>query len=128
MQKTILAIDDENDVLLIVKTALASEGFSVTTATNGFDALAVLEEKKPDLILLDLMMPEMSGFEVIDKLKEKPDTADIPIVVLTGLSERKRIRELLDKGVKYYIVKPFEYQDLIAKVKLAIEETSQDLV
>ncbi len=128
MQKTIVAIDDENDVLLIIKTALMSEGYTVHTATNGFDALTLINEKKPDLILLDLMMPDMDGFTVVDKLKEKSTTSDIPVIILTGISERRKIRELLDKGIKYYIVKPFEYQDLISKVKLAIEETTGEIL
>lgn len=127
MSKKILAVDDENDVLLIIKTALVSEGYTVFTAANGADALVLVEEKKPDLLILDLMMPEMDGFTVVDKMKEKTSSSNIPVIILTGLSERKKIKELLDKGIKYYIIKPFEYQDLISKVKLAIEETSGDL-
>jgi len=122
MQKCILTVDDENDVLLILRTALTSEGYNVLTATNGFDALAIAEDHKPDLIILDLMMPEMDGFAVLDKLKENLATASIPVIILTGISEKKKIRELIDKGIKYWIVKPFDYHDLISKVKLAIEE------
>jgi DNA-binding response OmpR family regulator len=120
--KSVLAIDDENDVLLIIKTALQSEGYEVLTATNGFDGLAIAEDQRPSLILLDLMMPEMDGMEVLKKLKESKVTDDIPVVILTGLSDRGKIREALDKGTSYYIVKPFEYQDLVSKVKLALDE------
>ncbi len=120
--KSVLAIDDENDVLLIIKTALQSEGYDVLTATNGFDGLAIAEDQRPSLILLDLMMPEMDGMEVLKKLKETKVTDDIPVIILTGLSDRGKIREALDKGTSYYIVKPFEYQELVSKVKLALDE------
>jgi DNA-binding response OmpR family regulator len=125
MTKKILAIDDENDVLVIIKSALKSEGYDVVTANNGYDGLAIAQDEKPDLILLDLMMPEMDGFEVLENLRDNDTTMDIPVIVLTGLSERGKIREALDKGVDYYIVKPFEYHDLISKVKLAIEDAEE---
>jgi two-component system alkaline phosphatase synthesis response regulator PhoP len=120
--KIILAIDDENDVLIIIKTALQSEGYQVLTASNGFDGLAAAEDKKPDLILLDLMMPEMDGMEVLKRLKENKGTDQIPVIILTGLSDREKIRMALDQGTSYYIVKPFDYQGLVSKVKLALNE------
>ncbi|MCE5230266.1 response regulator [bacterium] len=116
MSKRILAVDDETDVVLIVKTALQCEGFEVDTASNGRDALAAVHEQKPDLILLDVMMPGMSGFDVMHALKADDATATIPIIMLTGLSERKKIQEALVGGTNYYIVKPFEMADLINKV------------
>ncbi|MEN6625895.1 MAG: response regulator [Candidatus Sumerlaeia bacterium] len=116
MGKRILAVDDETDVLLIVKTALTCEGFQVETAHNGKDALAAAREQKPDLILLDVMMPGMSGFDVMRELKADESTATIPIIMLTGLSERKKMQEALVGGTNYYIVKPFEMADLINKV------------
>jgi two-component system alkaline phosphatase synthesis response regulator PhoP len=125
MAKKILAIDDENDVLLIMKSALGSEGYEVLTANNGYDAIAVAQDEKPDLIILDLMMPEMNGFEVLDSLRESEATMRIPIIALTGLSERGKIREALDRGFDYYIVKPFEFHDLVSKVKIAIEDAEQ---
>lgn len=116
MSKRILAVDDETDVVLILKTALQSEGFTVDTAHNGRDALASVKEQKPDLILLDVMMPGMSGFDVMHELKADDSTARIPIIMLTGLSERKKMQEALVGGTNYYIVKPFEMADLINKV------------
>ena len=120
MPKKILAVDDENDVLLIIKTALASEGYEITTASNGYDGLALAEDLQPDLILLDLRMPEMDGMEVLQRLRESEKTQNIPVIVLTGISDKTKIREALDKGITYYIVKPFECQDLISKVKCAL--------
>ena len=120
---TVLAVDDENDVLLIVKTALQAEGYNVVTAVDGPDALEAAAEHKPDAIILDIMMPGMDGFEVLDKLRDNSETVDIPVIMLTGLSERDRMREALERGTKYYIVKPFEFQDLISKVRVAIEDS-----
>jgi DNA-binding response OmpR family regulator len=120
MAKRILAVDDETDVLLIVKTALQSEGFEVQTASSGADALALARESPPDLVLLDVMMPQMSGFEVLRALKADEATSTIPVIMLTGLSERGKIQEALASGTTYYIVKPFEFHDLLDKVNDAL--------
>lgn len=124
-KKKVLVIDDENDILLIIKSALHEEGYDVTTANNGYDGLALAEDASPDLIILDIMMPEMDGFEVLQQLKENEKTAQIPVVILTGLSSKDKIREALNKGIDYYIVKPFEYQDLVSKVKIAIDDAER---
>lgn len=124
MAKKILATDDEPDVLLIVKTALQSEGFDVETAANGPECLEAARANPPDLFVLDVMMPGMSGFEVVEKLKEDPATATIPIIMLTGLAERVKIKEALTGGVDFYIVKPFEFEDLINKVNQALDGTA----
>lgn len=120
MAKRILAVDDEIDVLLIVKTALQAEGFEVETASNGPDALALAKENPPDLFLLDVMMPGMTGFEVLRELKADDSTSSIPVIMLTGVSERSKIQEALMSGTDYYIVKPFEFHDLMAKVNEVI--------
>ncbi len=121
-KKKILAVDDENDLLLIIKTALFSEGFDVATASNGVDALAMAEDSKPDLVILDMMMPEMNGFEVLSQMRQMPSLESVPVIMLTGVSERGTIREAIDAGINYYIVKPFDFHDLIAKVKIAIAD------
>lgn len=120
--RKILAVDDEQDLLLIIKTALFSEGYEVFTASNGPDGLALAKEKRPDLVILDIMMPEMNGFEVLKKLREMKETESIPVIMLTGLSEKPKMRLALDSGIEYYIVKPFEFHDLLSKVKIAIAD------
>lgn len=119
---TVLAVDDENDVLIIIKTSLETEGYTVLSASNGADALELAKKNSPDVILLDLMMPEMDGFEVLEHLKEDEETCLIPVVVLTGISEKEKIQQALDKGVHYYIVKPFEHYDLVSKVHTALND------
>jgi DNA-binding response OmpR family regulator len=125
-KRTVLAVDDESDVLLIVKTALQAEGYEVATAADGPDGLKLASEMKPDVILLDVMMPGMDGFEVLDKLRESEETSNIPVIMLTGLSERERKVAAIERGTKYYIVKPFDFQDLVSKVRQAIEDSESD--
>jgi DNA-binding response OmpR family regulator len=121
----ILAVDDENDILLIVKTALESEGFRVETAPTGDDALTLVESYKPDCIILDMMMPGLTGLETLSGFRGKKNTAATPVIMLTGVSERKKILESLNRGVSYYIVKPFECDELISKVRSALREAEQ---
>lgn len=120
MGKRILATDDEPDILLIIKTALQSEGFDVETAPCGVDCLESAKANPPDLFLLDVMMPEMDGFEVVRQLKAHEPTSTVPIIMLTGVSERAKIADALSHGVNYYIVKPFDFEDLVSKVKKAL--------
>jgi DNA-binding response OmpR family regulator len=122
MATKILVADDEPDVLLIIKTGLTMEGFEVLTAANGRDALLSAMEELPDLIILDVMMPYLSGFEVLEKLKENDATAPIPVIMLTGLSDRESIQQALLAGSDRYIVKPFEFNDLLQKVKISLKE------
>lgn len=124
MAAKILAVDDESDVLLIVKTGLQSEGFDVVTATNGPDALQMVRQEKPDLVVLDVMMPGMDGFEVLREIKADDATCATPVIMLTGLSERQKIQEALVSGTDYYVVKPFDFLDLIQKVRTALNESA----
>lgn len=124
MSARILAVDDEPDVLTIVQSALQSEGYEVETAANGQDCLEAAKANPPDLILLDVMMPGMSGFDVLRELKAHDPTSRIPIIMLTGLSERKKIQEALASGIDYYIIKPFDFHDLIIKVHQVLSEAT----
>jgi DNA-binding response OmpR family regulator len=120
MAPKILVVDDEPDVLLIVKTGMQAEGYEVVTASNGVDALAMVKEEKPDVVILDVMMPLMDGFEVLAKLKEDDATAAVPVIMLTGLSERSKIQKALVSGIHFYVVKPFEFEELIQKVRTVL--------
>ncbi len=123
----ILAVDDEPDVLKLVEMALKVEGYKVIKATNGKEALELANKEKPDAILLDIMMPEMDGMEVFKRLKEKDETSQIPIIMVTGVSDQKSIKKLLDKGVNYYIIKPFDFTDLASKIGIAIKEAEDTI-
>lgn len=118
--KRILAVDDEADVVMIIRTALQTEGYEVATATNGPDALEEAKKNPPDLVILDVTMPGMDGFEVLRRLKAEEATAQVPVIMLTGVSERGMIKEALSSGVDYYVVKPFDFEDLMRKVEQAL--------
>ena len=118
---TVLAVDDESDVLLFVKTALQTDGYLVLTASDGPTALELARSETPDVIVLDIMMPGMDGFQVLDELRKQETTRAIPVVMLTILQERERKIAAIERGVEYYVTKPFEVHDLLAKVRIAIE-------
>jgi len=123
LKTKILVVDDETDVLLIVRTTLENEGFDVVTASNGPDGLELTKETKPDLIVLDVMMPGMDGFEVLQRLKDDEATCLIPVLMLTGVSDRAKIQEALASGIDYYIVKPFEITDLLQKIRVVLRQS-----
>ena len=122
--QTILAVDDESDILLIIKTALGSEGYRVLTASDGPEAIAVVKDEIPDLVILDMMMPEMTGFDVAKAMREDPRMLSVPIIMLTGNTDRAKIREALDQGFSYYVTKPFNFHDLTSKVKIALDDAA----
>ncbi|MDQ3876844.1 MAG: response regulator [Actinomycetota bacterium] len=116
MPKTILIVEDEDAVRELEKFILEQEGFDVMEARDGLEGLAKAEFKKPDLILLDLMMPDVSGGRMFDEMKDHPVTAGIPIVVVTGKPDA---HETFDDqiGPENVIMKPFESEALIARIK-----------
>jgi DNA-binding response OmpR family regulator len=124
----VLAVDDESDILLIVRTALESAGMDVRTASNGRDALTTADEFAPDLIVLDVMMPEMDGFEVVRHLRENEKTQDIPVVMLTGVSDSQRVKQALDSGVARYIVKPFDIEELLRTVRQVLDSDKDGIL
>jgi CheY-like chemotaxis protein len=101
----ILIVEDDTIITKLYKRLFESENFEVVTALNGLEALDVATETKPQIILLDIMMPEMDGMQFIDEMKEKEDIKDIPIVVLTNLATGEDAKKALEKGVKKYIIK-----------------------
>ncbi len=114
----ILVVDDEKDIVDILKyNLLQQKEFEVLSAYNGKDAIKIAQEEKPDLILLDIMMPELNGFDVCKKLKSLPQTADIPVIFLTA--KENEIDEIigLELGADDYIKKPLSPRKIIARVK-----------
>lgn len=114
MPKTILVVDDETIVVGITKNKLVSKGYEVQTATTGAEAFEILKTKIPDLILLDVQMPEMNGYTFIMEKSKVPEFAKIPVVVLTAYQEMEPLFKL--HGVKSYLLKPLKLQDLMDKV------------
>lgn len=116
MSKKILVIDDEPELVKAVKIRLESNGYEVETAYDGPTGLEKTKEFKPDLILLDIIMPGMNGYEVSKKLKAEPDTKDIPIIIFTASQQRELEEKCKEVGVTDFITKPFETSDLLNMV------------
>ncbi|MCX6818668.1 MAG: response regulator [Candidatus Aenigmarchaeota archaeon] len=116
--KKIMVVDDEENLLELVSVILREEGFDVITATNGKECLDKLKTTKPDLVLLDMMMPGMSGRETCEKIRNDPKTKDIKVVFLTVARFSETGKEILRKmNVLDYITKPFDNQDLIRRIR-----------
>jgi two-component system phosphate regulon response regulator PhoB len=118
----ILVVDDEKDILDLVEYNLKQEGYKVTCVMTGEEALETARLKKPDLILLDLLLPGVDGFEVCKILKRDPETQDIPVVMLTAKSEDIDVVTGLELGADDYIVKPFSPRILIARVRTVLRK------
>lgn len=112
----ILIVDDVMSNVLLLKVLLTNEKFAIATASNGRQALEQVEKENPDLVLLDVMMPDMSGFEVAQHLKSNPNTADIPIIFLTALNSTADIVKGFQVGANDFISKPFNKEELIIRV------------
>ena len=112
----ILIVDDVMSNVLLLKVLLTNEKFAIATANNGQQALEQVEKEHPDLVLLDVMMPDLSGFEVAQRLKSNPDTADIPIIFLTALNSTTDIVKGFQVGANDFISKPFNKEELIIRV------------
>jgi DNA-binding response OmpR family regulator len=121
MRPRILVVDDEPDIVELVSFNLQVEGYDVVTATNGLDAVNQANHLKPDLIILDLMLPELDGLSVCELLHRFPATARIPIIMLTAwTSELSRLIGL-DSGAEDYMTKPFSPRELVLRVKKTLE-------
>ena len=117
IDKTVLVVEDDEKLNRMMKYLFMSKGYKVESAINGLDALDVLEKTKPDIIILDLMMPKMDGFELCERLKrDDSQYKDIPVIILTALKEDKNKDKLKSMGASDYIEKPFGPLDLIERV------------
>ena len=125
-KKRILIVDDTKDILAVVSRRLMSWGYEPLTADSGEEGLKVADEKLPDLILLDIMMPKMKGRDVCAKLKANPKTQHIPVIFLTALGLADHIKAGMDLGAEDYIVKPFEPAELKERITVVLARNSRD--
>jgi CheY-like chemotaxis protein len=116
-KKKILLVDDDPDILRLVEVVLKRSGFTVVTAKNGADALSYLQTDQPSMILLDVAMPGMNGFEVLSQLKTQPNLKSVPIMMLTARSQKEEIIKAIQMGAQNYMVKPFDSKELITRIK-----------
>src|SRR5436190_21614260 len=129
MPKKILAVDDERHIVRLVQVNLERAGYQVVTAFDGKDALQKVEDEQPDLVVLDVMMPYMDGFEVLQHLRKNPITRDLPVIMLTAKAQDADVFRGWQSGVDCYLTKPFNPMELITFVKRifkSLEENEGD--
>ncbi len=127
MTPLILIVEDEADLVTLLRYNLESEGFRVAEASNGEEALVLIQEERPDLILLDWMLPMLSGIEVCRQLRRRPQTADVPIIMLTARGEEGDKIRGLECGADDYVTKPFSPAELIARVRAVMRRARPSL-
>jgi DNA-binding response OmpR family regulator len=117
MKSKILIVDDEPDVIFFVKKQLESQGYEIITASDGAAGIQKAREERPDLILLDVVMPQQDGFSVLHELQLEDQTKNIPVVMLTAKAESKAVFQGQELGAVDYIIKPFDVQVLLKFIK-----------
>lgn len=123
-KSTILVVDDEPDIVELISYNLEQQGHCVISASNGADALELAKSRQPDLIVLDVMMPQITGIEVAKRLRSQTETSSVPIIMLTARSEEVDELAGLRAGVDDYITKPFSMQVLIARINALSRRTT----
>jgi len=121
----ILIVDDEEEQRKILIEYLNFAGFDTFEAEHGKAALNILESKRPELILLDILMPVLDGFKTLEAIKQKPDLTDIPVILLTNMNQRNLKVKGLELGADDYITKPFDYTELLARINSALRRTER---
>ena len=126
-KEKILVVDDEKDIVELVQYNLEKEGYRISCAFSGEECLEFLKTELADLILLDLMLPEIDGLDVCKFLKNNPQTSHIPIIMLTAKGEETDIVLGLELGADDYITKPFKVRELLARVKAVLRRTKNNI-
>jgi DNA-binding response OmpR family regulator len=127
MPKKILIVDDDQDTVRMVKLMLDKQGYSVVTATDGEKAISLTQIEQPDLILLDIMMPDVDGYEVTKKLRNEPSTSHIPIIMFTAKTQLEDKLLAFDVGADDFISKPSQPKELFAHIKAVLGRSSRQL-
>jgi DNA-binding response OmpR family regulator len=120
MPARLLVVDDEADLLAMLEVLLAQRGYQVETASSGLEALEKAQAQPPDLVLLDVMMQDMDGWETIKLLKLDPSCHEVPVIILSARAEAKDKIRGLQEGAVDYVTKPFSPRELVAKVEAAL--------
>ncbi|MFZ5672089.1 MAG: phosphate regulon transcriptional regulator PhoB [Pseudomonadota bacterium] len=128
MTASILIVEDEEPIQILLTYNLQAEGFRVRATANGEDTAHLVNEERPDLILLDWMLPGISGIEVCRLLRSRPETRDIPVIMLTARGEENERVRGLATGADDYIVKPFSVPELLARIKTILRRVNPDAI
>lgn len=127
-RKRLLLIDDDPNLILLVKDYLEFRGYEVQTADNGREALNLLSQNLPDMIICDIMMPEMDGYGLIENVRQDPRTSWIPVLFLSARGQSQDRIKGLNLGADVYMVKPFEPEELVAQVESSLKQTNRLLL
>jgi len=122
MRKTILVVDDSATILMIVRMVLGKDRYHLLTASDGQEAVEKVRKEKPDLVLMDVVMPKMSGFDACRELRRQSDTRDIPIILVTTKGEPQSVEQGFESGCNDYMTKPISAQELLSKVQSFLGE------
>ena len=120
----IMVVDDEQAILRLLNRTLEPEGYGVILADNGSSALALLEEHTPDLVILDIMMPGLDGFQVLDLIRQR---SNIPVIMLTSKTEVTTLRDALALGADDYVRKPFGTRELLARIRAKLRRAGPEV-
>ncbi len=123
--RRLLLIDDDPNLILLVKDYLEFRGYEVITAENGREALEVLEQETPDMIICDVMMPEMDGYSLVSAIRQDPKTSWVPVLFLSAKGQSQDRVKGLNIGADVYMVKPFEPEELVAQVESSLKQASR---
>ena len=118
--KTVLMVDDEANARKIAKLILEREGYRTLTASNGEEGLVLAKVERPDVILLDIMMPKMSGYDMLKRLREDQDTLQIPVIMVTAKGTEHDIATSFKLGAIFHLQKPYETKDLLQAIQVAL--------
>ena len=127
MAKEILIVDDEPNVVVPIQFLMEQQGYRVMIAERGEDALDLIYQYKPDLVILDIMLPGIDGYEVCEIVRLNPNYRDVKIIFLTAKGREVEIAKGLTLGADAYITKPYSNAELVAKVKELLEKTSEEV-
>ena len=122
----ILAVDDEPNIVRLIQVNLERMGYQVDTANNGVQALEKIRANRPDLVVSDVMMPEMDGMELLSTIKRDPALEDLPVIMLTAKTQDKDVMQGYTRGADMYLTKPFNPAELIAFVKRILASSAED--
>ena len=122
MRKKVLTVDDEEEMTELIAFNLNAAGYEVDQAHDGAEALEMAQKQHPDIIILDVMLPELDGFSVCEILRQTPATSKIPVILLTGWASESAKQIGLDSGANDYVVKPFSTRELVLRVRNLLRE------
>jgi DNA-binding NarL/FixJ family response regulator len=124
-RKKLLLIDDDPNLVLLVKDYLEFQGYEVTTSNNGREALKLLDQDLPDMIICDIMMPDVDGYAFAEELRKNPNTSWIPLLFLSAKGQSQDRIKGLNLGADFYMVKPFEPEELVAQVESSLKQSGR---